>query len=365
MRRIDELGEKNYATIKSRFKFISSIQVKSWKFFFIASFAIGMITATVWGYTTGKFNQSSACSKFNPLCSTKNAVNNALSGTVQDALTPSFSDVRNTVTNPVTIATGTPVVGSEYAPSASDLNKVGQQAADSIKNESEDFVNSSINPISAAAGTPTPTGKYTPSVSDVVEPIASGNTKPTNNTPTITTLGDTNTGGTTTPITSNGSGTTNGSGTNTNTNTTPTTPTVNTPSNSVVTPVSGNTTVTPQNSTPVSQVSTPTQVNSNSSSKKSSDKKSSDKYVIKNSKKTVTKGEILVQSGKKFSKSEKVYLYFENSSHKFAGPVAVTSDKYGSFSTSYKVSKPAGTYRWYAYDAKSGSKSDTISYRVK
>lgn len=90
-----------------------------------------------------------------------------------------------------------------------------------------------------------------------------------------------------------------------------------------------------------------------------------ERRIIKNSKKNVSQGEKLLQSGKKFSKNATVWLYFSRPDGGYYPKVVIPTDKYGNFSVSYTVNKPKGTHKWYAIDGKSGKKSDTISYTVK
>jgi len=102
--------------------------------------------------------------------------------------------------------------------------------------------------------------------------------------------------------------------------------------------------------------------------KKSSSKSTPAKRKLSVSKKTVHRGEVIVQSGKRFSKNNYVLLYFQRSPGGiYYAPLKVRTSSSGTFSTSYKVSwyKPLGTYKWYAIDVKSGKKSKTGSYKIE
>ncbi|MDD4601229.1 MAG: hypothetical protein PHQ46_09275 [Negativicutes bacterium] len=99
--------------------------------------------------------------------------------------------------------------------------------------------------------------------------------------------------------------------------------------------------------------------------KKSSSKKTVKKREIKNSPKTVSRGKILIQSGKRFSKSSNVALYFSRPTGGYYPPQIIKTNNKGNFTIAYKVNKPQGKYGWYAVDLKSGWKSKTITYRVR
>lgn len=89
------------------------------------------------------------------------------------------------------------------------------------------------------------------------------------------------------------------------------------------------------------------------------------KRYIKNSKSSIKQGETLTQSGKKFSKNSEVELYFSNSKGGYYPPQKVTTDSRGGFKLEYMVKKPAGKYKWYAVDVKTGKKTKAIYYKVK
>ncbi len=103
-------------------------------------------------------------------------------------------------------------------------------------------------------------------------------------------------------------------------------------------------------------------VDKNKSKKKEVKKK---KRKIYNSQKKLRQGEILVQRGKRFSKSSTVLLYFSKYGGGYYAPVPVITSRSGTFSVSYRVNKPRGTYSWYALDVKTGKKSKTKIYRVR
>jgi len=100
-----------------------------------------------------------------------------------------------------------------------------------------------------------------------------------------------------------------------------------------------------------------------SSSKKKEVKKK--KRKIYNSQKKLRQGEILVQRGKRFSKNSTVMLYFSKFGGGYYAPMPVTTSGSGTFSVSYRINKPRGTYSWYALDTKTGKKSKTKTYRVR
>lgn len=97
------------------------------------------------------------------------------------------------------------------------------------------------------------------------------------------------------------------------------------------------------------------------SSKK--DKKKKEKR-LKNSQNSVRKGEILTQSGKGFKKNSKIRLYFSKSDGSFYPPVTIKTDGDGKFSIKYLVTKPEGTYKWYAVTPSSGKKTKTSTYKI-
>lgn len=105
-----------------------------------------------------------------------------------------------------------------------------------------------------------------------------------------------------------------------------------------------------------------TATSNNSSSKKKSKKK---KLKIKNSKKTVKRGAVLKQSGSGFSKKSTIQLYFSKANGTFYPPQAIVTNKKGAFMVSFKVNKPVGKYKWYAYDVNKKKKSKVLSYKVK
>ncbi len=87
--------------------------------------------------------------------------------------------------------------------------------------------------------------------------------------------------------------------------------------------------------------------------------------VIKNSKNTITQGEVLTQSGKAFSKNSKVALYFSKAGGGYYPPTEKQTDSSGAFSVSFKAMKAKGKYQWYALDLKTGKKSKIIQYEIK
>ncbi len=100
------------------------------------------------------------------------------------------------------------------------------------------------------------------------------------------------------------------------------------------------------------------------SSKKKKKKSKKSKRAIANSAAKVDRGQVLIQSGKKFSKNSPVALYFSRPGGGFYPPKVLQSDGSGNFALAYKVFKPAGTYSWYAVDIKTGKASKAASYQV-
>ena len=100
-----------------------------------------------------------------------------------------------------------------------------------------------------------------------------------------------------------------------------------------------------------------------SSSKKKEVKKQ--KRKIYNSQKKLKQGDVLVQRGKRFSKNSTVMLYFSKFGGGYYAPMSIKTSGSGTFSVAYKINKPAGTYKWYALDMKTGKKSKTKTYRVR
>ncbi len=88
------------------------------------------------------------------------------------------------------------------------------------------------------------------------------------------------------------------------------------------------------------------------------------KYVIAQSASSVVRGHSLTQSGKKFSKKNRVRLFFQTASGSYASQLLRTNAQ-GRFSVTFIVTKPRGKYDWYAVDLKTGRKSRTLSYQVR
>ncbi|NTU73911.1 hypothetical protein HGB07_07190 [Candidatus Roizmanbacteria bacterium] len=89
------------------------------------------------------------------------------------------------------------------------------------------------------------------------------------------------------------------------------------------------------------------------------------KRKINNSQSTISRGQTLIQSGKRFSKNSEVLLYFTKANGSYYPPMKVKTSSTGKFSVSYRVNKPAGEYKWYALDTKTGRKSKVKDYVVK
>lgn len=99
--------------------------------------------------------------------------------------------------------------------------------------------------------------------------------------------------------------------------------------------------------------------------KDSDDEKKKEKRKITNSQSNISKGQILIQSGKRFSKNADVLLYFSKVDGGYYPPMKVKTSSDGKFSVFYKVNKPAGKYSWYAVDTKTDKKSNLKSYTIK
>lgn len=100
------------------------------------------------------------------------------------------------------------------------------------------------------------------------------------------------------------------------------------------------------------------------SQEKKKKEKREEKKRLKNSRNTLKRGEILVQSGKGFKKNSKLKLYFSKSDGTFYPPVIVKTDSKGKFSIKYLATKPAGKYKWYAVVPASGKKTKVSSYTI-
>lgn len=97
----------------------------------------------------------------------------------------------------------------------------------------------------------------------------------------------------------------------------------------------------------------------------SSKKKKPTPRKISQSKKSVLRGQIVIQRGSKFSKVSKVALYFSKVGGGYYPPTIITTTKAGSFSLAYKAMKPKGAYKWYAVDLKTGKKSKVYNYTIR
>lgn len=128
------------------------------------------------------------------------------------------------------------------------------------------------------------------------------------------------------------------------------------------TPVSIKTPVAASGETPTTPTTPSTTSNDSDDHKK---KEEAPKRVIKNSSRFVARGSIMVQSGKAFSKNATLSLYYTNKNGVYTTkPVILKSNSKGAFSTAFKVTKPAGTYKWYVVDGRSGRKSKVKTYIV-
>jgi hypothetical protein len=104
---------------------------------------------------------------------------------------------------------------------------------------------------------------------------------------------------------------------------------------------------------------------SSDSSHHSSKKKTVSARTITDSKKSIARGSVLTQRGKKFSKNAMVALYFEKPTGGFYAPQRVKTSSSGSFMINYVMSKPKGKYGWYVLDLNTGKKSKTLYYTVR
>ena len=96
--------------------------------------------------------------------------------------------------------------------------------------------------------------------------------------------------------------------------------------------------------------------------KKKKKKKSSSKYSIKTSPTKVSRGQVIIQSGKKFSKNSPVRVYFAGGSSKL-----IRTTAQGTFSIAFKIpyNKPAGSYPWFAIDLVKNKRSKNSIYKVR
>lgn len=86
---------------------------------------------------------------------------------------------------------------------------------------------------------------------------------------------------------------------------------------------------------------------------------------IRNTPRIVGRGGFIVQSGKDFKKRRHLALYFSRPDGSYYPPVDVKTDARGRFKISYRVTKPAGKYKWYAKDTVSGKKTKVTRYTVQ
>jgi len=96
--------------------------------------------------------------------------------------------------------------------------------------------------------------------------------------------------------------------------------------------------------------------------KKKKKKKSSSSFSIKTSIKKVSRGQKIIQSGKKFSKNSLVRVYFASGASKL-----VKTTTQGTFSLTYRIplNKPSGSYSWFAVDLAKNKRSKNSVYRVR
>lgn len=109
----------------------------------------------------------------------------------------------------------------------------------------------------------------------------------------------------------------------------------------------------------------PTDTSSDSDGKKKKNKKNKPNPSISDSATVVRRGETLIQSGKNFPKNRVLALSFARPNGTYYPPVMIRTSSKGGFSTRYRVTKPAGTYQWYAVDTISGKKTKVRSYVVR
>ena len=93
-------------------------------------------------------------------------------------------------------------------------------------------------------------------------------------------------------------------------------------------------------------------------------KKTVKSFTLSQSAPSVSRGTLFTQRGKKFSKNSTVQVFFETRPGSF-GKQILRTDAKGNFSTSFRVNKPAGTYRWYAVDIRTGKTSSSRWYTVR
>jgi hypothetical protein len=105
--------------------------------------------------------------------------------------------------------------------------------------------------------------------------------------------------------------------------------------------------------------------NSEEDSSSSEKKESNTPRKITTSKKVVSRGMILKERGKRFSKNAIVQLYFEKPGGGYHAPVKIKTSSTGSFMVTYRVNKPKGLYGWYAVDTEKNKKSNISYFKVK
>jgi hypothetical protein len=112
------------------------------------------------------------------------------------------------------------------------------------------------------------------------------------------------------------------------------------------------------------QTVTTSDKNSNDDNKSKKSKKII-KREIKTSKKVVSRGDIIKERGKHFSKNSMVKLYFSKTGGGYYPPMQIKTSSAGSFVVTYRINKPAGSYNWYALDMKTGKKSKLSHFKVR
>jgi hypothetical protein len=90
-----------------------------------------------------------------------------------------------------------------------------------------------------------------------------------------------------------------------------------------------------------------------------------DKKVLSDSRHNVSRGDLLIQTGKNFSKNSNVALHFTRANGSYYPPVIVKTDDNGNFKVTYKVNKPNGSYPWYGTDLKTGKDTKMQKYVIE
>jgi hypothetical protein len=106
---------------------------------------------------------------------------------------------------------------------------------------------------------------------------------------------------------------------------------------------------------------------SKKSSGSSDDSEKPKKYKINNTPHTLSRGQVITETGKRFSKNSLVMLFFSKPGGGYYPTRIIRTTEKRTFSITYRIPlyRSAGKYHWYALDLKSGAKSKRSYYTVK